>query len=124
MSNGYEPVHLGATKKKNLLVNYVLTQMAVLMLSELRPDDKFTRSVQEAADKTRKRLQASHTEDELKPIKIMADTAVKMAEKLAACEDVDTLNACLNYMEELTAGRVMIMADVENPEAYGLTPNQ
>ncbi|SFD47546.1 hypothetical protein [Spirosoma endophyticum] len=109
MSHTEQPIQLGATKKKNVVINYILQQMAVLMLAETRPDDKFTRAVQEAADKTRKRLLASHTEDELKPIMIMKDVAVGMALKLTTVESFDALNLCRHYMEELTAGRVIIM---------------
>ncbi|QHV97968.1 hypothetical protein [Spirosoma endbachense] len=120
---GQSLLQLGATKKKNTVVNYLLLNMAKLMLTSVAADDKFTSAVKEAADKTKARLLASHTEEELKPIQIMNDVAIQMVRKLSQCESVDSLNACRHYMEELANNRVMIMENVENPEKYGLNPN-
>lgn len=120
---GESIVTLGKTKKDNLVVNYLLLNMAKLMLANLNPDDKYTRLVQETADRAKTRLQASHTEDELAPIKLMSDTAVAMARKLARCEDVAQLEASLSYMQRLLEGEVYVVDDVANPEDHGLTPN-
>lgn len=120
---GQTLLQLGATKKKNVVVNYLLLNMAKLMVATITPDDKFTKDVQKAADQTRRRLLASHSEDELKPIKIMNDTAVAMARKLANCDDVDRLQNYLEYMNRLLKNEVYVVEDVENPEEYGLKPN-
>ncbi|RAJ94224.1 hypothetical protein LX87_04109 [Larkinella arboricola] len=112
-----------ATKRKNRVVAYILEQMALTMLAQIKPDGPFNKMLVNAAEENRKKLVATHSPDEYKPILMMRDAAVQMAHKLAGCDDVDTLNACLHYMQQLNEGKVMIMDDVDNPEAYGLTPN-
>jgi hypothetical protein len=117
------PAPIGSTKKKNLVVAYILENMALTMLAEIKPDGPFSKLLVKAVEENRKKLVSFHSPDEFRPILTMRDAAVLMARKLAGCDNVETLNACLHYMEQLNEGKVMIMDDVENPEAYGLQAN-
>ncbi|WP_138993944.1 hypothetical protein [Larkinella sp. C7] len=117
-------VAMGATKKKNLVVAYLLENMALTMLTEIRPNGRAAKLLVDAASEARRQLMTAHTPDEFAPILTMKNAAVLMARKLAGCEDVETLNTCLHYMEQLNEGKVMIMEDVADPEAYGLKPNR
>lgn len=114
---------MGATKRKNLVVAYVLENMAATMLATINPNGPLNKKLVDAAEETRKMLVSSLSPEEFRPIKLMRDAAVQMAHKLAGCDDVDMLDACLHYMEQLNEGKVMIIQEVANPEAYGLKPN-
>ena len=114
-------LQIGQTKKENLVVNYILLNMAKLMLANVAPDDKLTRMVRETAEEIKRRIQASHTEEELVPVKAMTEAAVAMARMLGQCKNIDALHRCRHYMDELAANRVLIMEDDLDIDTDALT---
>ncbi|RAJ92234.1 hypothetical protein LX87_05202 [Larkinella arboricola] len=67
--------------------------------------------IRAATEKTRSKILTDSPKEEKDLIFHMRDVILKLASKLANCESVDELRAAEHLMEELIAGRIIIVDD-------------
>ncbi|RCR69437.1 hypothetical protein [Larkinella punicea] len=93
--------------QKNKVVTYLVQNVALVMLAETESEP----SIRKAAENHRVKLFTELPKDEHDPIFMMRNIMLKLAKKLVNCQSVDELIATEHLMEELIAGRILIVDD-------------
>ena len=101
------------------VVHFLLMQMTYTMMAKSPVKDALAK----AAIKHQERLQMQFRREELEPILTMRDTLVLLAQKLAACPDVETLQHTHSYIKALVDGEVMVAVE-QDGQVVGYEPNR
>jgi len=96
-----------STGEQKHVVNFLLTQMTYTLLAKSPVKDAMSK----AATRHQDRLRAMLTKEELEPIWAMRDTVVLLAQKLAGCQDVESLQHSHAYIRALVDGEVMVAVE-------------
>ncbi|GAB3255938.1 hypothetical protein GCM10027347_17430 [Larkinella harenae] len=91
--------------QRNKVVQFLVQNVALVMLAKTEMEP----AIKKAADKHRVKLLTELSADEHKPIFMMRDIMLKLADKLVNCQSVDDLSATEHLINELIAGRVLIV---------------
>ena len=102
------------------MVNFLLTQMTYTLLEKSPVRD----ALSQASAKHLNRLRAQLTKEEFAPILLMRDTLVLVAQKLAACSDVETLEHYHAYLRALVDGEVLIAEEEADGSVSGYVKNR
>ncbi|MGA0558308.1 hypothetical protein ACO2Q8_16735 [Larkinella sp. VNQ87] len=93
------------TGQKNKVIQYLVQNVALVMLAKTESEP----SIRKAADKHRAKLLSELTPEEHAPIFLMRDILLKLANRLVNCQSVDDLTHTEHLIQELIAGRVLIV---------------